>query len=104
MHSPRITGPTATTVFPRDRLTRFTHAILTASRIGSTLLAMDMDDYSPRRPDDPLALLVKQDLDPLSVGELEERISCLEAEIARTRKRIDRSAGHRASAEALFRK
>lgn len=65
---------------------------------------MDMDDYSPRRPDDPLALLAKQDLDPLSVRELEERISGLEAEIARTRHRIDRSASHRVSAEALFRK
>ncbi|PZO87308.1 MAG: DUF1192 domain-containing protein, partial [Sphingomonas sanxanigenens] len=30
---------------------------------------MDMDDISSRRPDDPLLLLARQDLDPLSVAE-----------------------------------
>lgn len=65
---------------------------------------MDMDDYSPKRADDPLLLLSRQDLDPLSVEELAERIAVLEAEILRTRERVERSVNHRASAEALFRK
>jgi len=62
---------------------------------------MDLDE-SPRR-DDVLDQLVRQDLDPLSQGELEARITALEGEIARTRARIARAADHRASADALFR-
>lgn len=80
------------------------HAILTAPVIGSTFTVMDMDDYLPKRADDPLALLSRQDLDPLSVEELQERISALESEIARVRDKIGKSVNHRASAEALFRK
>ena len=63
---------------------------------------MDLDD-SPSRPDDVLTQLVRQDLDPLAVAELEARIAVLEGEIARTRIRIDRTVAHRAGAEALFR-
>lgn len=63
-----------------------------------------MDDYLPKRADDPLALLLRQDLDPLSVDELRARVMALEGEIERVRKKIDQSAGHRASADALFRK
>ena len=40
---------------------------------------MDLDELFPDKPDDPLALLTKQDLDPLSVDELEARIVTLEA-------------------------
>lgn len=65
---------------------------------------MDMDELFPARPDDPLVLLARQDLDPLSVDELEARIAALEAEIARVRAKIEHSVNHRASAEALFRK
>ncbi|MGE4432076.1 MAG: DUF1192 domain-containing protein [Sphingobium sp.] len=65
---------------------------------------MDMDDYLPKRADDPLNLLIQQDLDPLSVDELRARISALEGEIARVREKIGQSVGHRASADALFRK
>ena len=64
---------------------------------------MDMDD-APSRPDDALALLLRQDLDPLSVAELEARVATLEGEIARTRRHIERSVNHRASADALFRR
>lgn len=63
---------------------------------------MDLDD-SPSRPGDPLAALVRQDLDPFSVAELEARIAALEGEIARTRAKIERAVNHKASAEALFR-
>nr|WP_239024913.1 DUF1192 domain-containing protein [Sphingomonas corticis] len=49
-----------------------------------------------------MAALLAQDLDRLSVAELEARIIALEAEVARCRRRIDGAAQHRASADALF--
>jgi uncharacterized small protein (DUF1192 family) len=66
--------------------------------------AMDLDELFPNKPDDPLILLGRQDLDPLSVDELHERIAGLEAEIARVRAKIDAAVNHRASAEQLFKK
>ncbi len=65
---------------------------------------MDADENLPRRKDDLVASLAKQDLDPLSVEELQERIALLEAEIARSRIKISTAINHRASADALFRK
>jgi uncharacterized small protein (DUF1192 family) len=65
---------------------------------------MDLDELFPSKPDDPLVLLTRQDLDPLSVDELHARIAVLEAEIARVRGKIDASVNFRASAEAIFRK
>jgi uncharacterized small protein (DUF1192 family) len=63
---------------------------------------MDLDDALPR-PDDLLAQLARQDLDPLSVAELEARIAALEDEIARSRVKMERAVNHRASADSLFR-
>lgn len=63
-----------------------------------------MDDDLPKRVDDPVTILTKQDLDPMSVNELHERIALLEGEINRVRAKIDKSVNHKASAEALFRK
>ncbi|MBU3077261.1 DUF1192 domain-containing protein [Sphingomonas quercus] len=65
---------------------------------------MDSDDLLPRRVDDPLAALGRQDLDPLSVAELRARIAALEAEIARCRAHAEGAVNHRASAEALFKR
>ncbi|MBQ1500163.1 DUF1192 domain-containing protein [Sphingomonas sp. NPDC092331] len=65
---------------------------------------MDADENLPRRKDDLVAQLAKQDLDPLSVEELNERIALLEAEIARSRNKISFAINHRASADALFKK
>ena len=65
---------------------------------------MDLEELFPSKPDDPLVQLTRQDLDPLSVEELEERIVTLECEIARVRAKIDAAVNHRASAEALFKK
>jgi uncharacterized small protein (DUF1192 family) len=65
---------------------------------------MDLDELFPAKPDDPLTQLTKQDLDPLSVEELEARIEALEGEIARVRAKMDASVKFRASAEELFRK
>lgn len=65
---------------------------------------MDLDELYARTPGDPLTLLVKQDLDPMSVEELRLRIQALEGEIARVKARIERSVNHRASADALFKR
>ncbi|MET0366214.1 MAG: DUF1192 domain-containing protein [Sphingobium sp.] len=66
---------------------------------------MDADDFLPRRGEsDILALLAKQDLDPLSVAELEQRITILSAEIDRTKQKIFKAVNHKASADALFKK
>lgn len=64
---------------------------------------MEMDDL-PRRTDDPAAQLSRQDLDPFSVAELDERIAMLEAEIARCKQKKERAVNHRASADSLFRR
>lgn len=63
-----------------------------------------MDESEPLRRDDPLAQLTRQDLDPLSITELEARIAALEGEIARTRAKISFAVNHKASADALFRR
>lgn len=65
---------------------------------------MDLDDILPKTPGDPLVMLVKQDLDPMSVEELETRIATLESEIARAKGKIERAVNHRASADALFKR
>lgn len=66
--------------------------------------AMDLEELFPDKPDDPLKLLTKQDLDPLSVEELEARIAVLESEIARVKAKLDASVSFRASADELFKK
>jgi uncharacterized small protein (DUF1192 family) len=65
---------------------------------------MDLDELFPSKPDDPLTLLTRQDLDPLSVADLEARIAILEGEIARVRAKMDASVQFRASADAIFKK
>ena len=65
---------------------------------------MDLDELFPDKPDDPLTLLTKQDLDPLSVEELEARITILEAEIERVKMKLQNSVNFRASADELFKK
>jgi len=63
---------------------------------------MELDD-ALSRPDDVLDQLVRQDLDPMSVAELEARVTVLEGEMLRTRNKLERAVNHRASADALFR-
>ena len=71
--------------------------------VTGDLCVMDTDDIAPPpRAGDPLALLVKLDLDPFSVAELDARVAALEAEIVRTRAKRDKAVNHRASADALF--
>jgi uncharacterized small protein (DUF1192 family) len=66
--------------------------------------AMDLEDLFPSKPDDPLVALGKQDLDPMSIEELKERIETLKAEIARVEAHMQRAQTHRSAAEELFKK
>jgi len=65
---------------------------------------MDIEDLFPSKPSDPLKELARQDLDPMSVDELDERIAALEAEIARVKAHQDAATKHRSAAEELFKK
>lgn len=62
------------------------------------------DEDLPRKKSDLLAELAREDLDKLSVGELEARLAALDAESARTRAKRDGAARFRAAADGLFRK
>ncbi|MEY4501202.1 MAG: hypothetical protein RIS52_1092 [Pseudomonadota bacterium] len=63
---------------------------------------MDLDDLFAKRPGDPLVQVARQDLDPFSVEELEERVAILALEMNRVQKKIQGSVNFRASADALF--
>jgi uncharacterized small protein (DUF1192 family) len=65
---------------------------------------VDLDDLFAKRPEDPLVLLLKQDLDRLSVNELEERVAALKEEIKRCEGKIAFANNHRSAADALFKK
>ena len=78
--------------------------LLTWGPVGSTIPSVDLDDLFPSKPDDPLVALGKQDLDPLSIDELQERIEALKAEIARVQAHMQRVQSHRSAAEELFKK
>jgi uncharacterized small protein (DUF1192 family) len=78
--------------------------LLTPRPHGSTIRTVDLDDLFPSKPDDPLVALAKQDLDPLSIEELEARIEALEIEIARVEAHMQRVLTHRSAAEELFKK
>lgn len=62
------------------------------------------DDDLPRRASDTLRLLACEDLDPLSVAELDARIAALSAEMERTRRKREGAAAFRSAADSLFRK
>ncbi len=65
---------------------------------------MDIEDLFPNKPGDPLVELARQDLDPLSIGELHERIAVLKEEITRVEAHIAQVTAHRSVAEELFKK
>jgi uncharacterized small protein (DUF1192 family) len=65
---------------------------------------VDLEDLFPSKPGDPLVELGRQDLDPMSVEELNERIEALKAEIARVEAHMQRVQSHRSAAEELFKK
>jgi uncharacterized small protein (DUF1192 family) len=65
---------------------------------------MDDDDFFTSRPSDPLTLLVKQDLGPLSQDELAERIEILKSEITRVEAHRAAVDQHRSAADELFKR
>lgn len=65
---------------------------------------MDAEDFLSKRPQSPIALLVREDLDPLSVDELGERIAILKAEIERSEAKRQSASAFRSVADSLFRK
>ena len=65
---------------------------------------MDEDDFFSSRPQDPLTLLVKQDLGPISQDELAERIEIMKAEIARVEAHMAAVDQHRSAADELFKR
>ena len=62
------------------------------------------DDNLPLRGNDPLQLLIKEDLDPLSLDELDERIAILKKEIIRCDTKKAKASSHMSAADALFKK
>ena len=65
---------------------------------------MDLEELFPSKPGDPLVELGRQDLDPMSIEELNERIAALKAEIGRVEAHMQRAETHRSAAEELFKK
>jgi uncharacterized small protein (DUF1192 family) len=65
---------------------------------------MDEDDFFTSKPSDPLTLLVRQDLGPLSVDELHERMEILRGEIARVEQHLADTERHRNAADELFKR
>jgi uncharacterized small protein (DUF1192 family) len=79
-------------------------AILTGKPWRSTLAGMFDEADLPRKKADVLADLAAQDLDRLSIAELDARIAVLEAELARTRTKRAGAADFRAAADSLFKR
>ena len=65
---------------------------------------MDEDDFFTSKPQDPLTQVTKQDLGPLSIEELKERIAILKAEIERVEIHMVEASRHRSAADELFKK
>jgi uncharacterized small protein (DUF1192 family) len=61
-------------------------------------------DWDEAREKTARSASVGENLDKLSVGELEARIAAFEAEIARVRAEITRKKAHNAAAESLFKR
>jgi uncharacterized small protein (DUF1192 family) len=62
------------------------------------------DEDLPRKKSDALADLAREDLDRLSIADLDERISGLEAELVRAKAKRDGATKFRSEAESLFKK
>ena len=62
---------------------------------------MDWDDL---KPTPPKSASIGENLETLSVGELEQRIAALESEIERVRAELEKKRAHENAAAALFRK
>jgi uncharacterized small protein (DUF1192 family) len=65
---------------------------------------MDADENLPLRKDNPLAKLVREDLDPYSLAELADRIEILKSEITRCEAKKAAATVHKSAADQLFKK
>jgi uncharacterized small protein (DUF1192 family) len=65
---------------------------------------MMSDDFEPARKGKPMANVMAEDLDALSVDELSARIAALKSEIARSEARMAFASNHRTIADQLFKK
>ena len=65
---------------------------------------MDDEEFFTSRPSDPLSLLTRQDLGPLSLDELDARVAVLREEIARVEAHKAAASAHRSAADELFKK
>ncbi len=63
---------------------------------------MSFEDLEPRPAREAVTALIREDLDPYAVADLQARIVTLEAEIARTRKAIETKSAKRSAADAFF--
>lgn len=63
---------------------------------------MSFEDLEPQAGGDVLQSLLREDLDPYAVTDLEARIASLEAEIVRIREAIRSKSSQRNEADALF--
>ncbi|MGO4682821.1 DUF1192 domain-containing protein [Hyphomicrobium sp. 2TAF46] len=61
---------------------------------------MDLDDLMPRKK--PAGMAIGDNLETLSVAELERRVKDLEDEIARVKVELQKKRQHEAAARALF--
>ena len=60
---------------------------------------MELDEPPKKKPD----MVIGENLDPISLAELEQRIGALESEIQRVRAEISRKLASRNAADAFFR-
>lgn len=63
-----------------------------------------MDEEDDFKPGQPIVELGKEDLDPLSIEELDQRVARLKAEIERVEAHKAKSSAHMSAADALFKK
>jgi uncharacterized small protein (DUF1192 family) len=63
-----------------------------------------MDEEDDFKPGQPIVELGKEDLDPMSFEELDQRVARLRAEIARVEAHKAKASAHRSAADELFRK
>ena len=61
-------------------------------------------DWDEVRPKPAQGIVVGENLEKLSVGELEQRVRALEAEIVRVKEEIERRRRHEAAASEIFKR
>lgn len=63
-----------------------------------------MDDEDDFKPGDPIVEIGREDLDPMSLEELDHRVARLKAEIERVEAHKAGKSSHLSAADELFRK